>query len=280
LLPSAAKLGSAARAPARHPRASTGSHSPASAPPVRPPPACPRAREPRSATRCACGRPPPDQRRHLPTLQLRQVRHRPQGRRDARAKSPSRVHPRPSCLEGGSRAVDPPSSEITATRLATFLSTRLVQPARSSLIADRGAYGLATDDPLQAHLVHQPVHGAAGEGEFLPPHLPPDLPHPKDREARICGAKLNGELLDHDPLGSAPAGKHGFCFYVGCFPVGPVEASFTRGRPHGPGSSATRPRRAGRAHPRGSGPPRSFSRKHRRRRSPRGYARPQKPGRH
>jgi len=120
-LPSAAKLSMAAKSrstiASSPPWASIRSHSPASAPPVRPPPACPRAREPRSATRCAYGKPPPDQRRHLPTLQLRQVRHRPQGRRDARAKSPSRVHPRPSCLVGGSRAVDPPSSEITATRI-------------------------------------------------------------------------------------------------------------------------------------------------------------------
>ena len=95
-LPSAAKLSSAAPSPARRPGHQFRSHPPASAPPVRPPPACPRAREPRSATRCAYGRPPPDQGRHLPTLQLRQVRHRPQGRRDARAKSPSRVHPRAS----------------------------------------------------------------------------------------------------------------------------------------------------------------------------------------
>ncbi len=54
----------------------------------------------------------------------------------------------------------------------------------------------------------------------------------------ICGAKPNGERLDHDPLASAPAGKHGFCSYVRCFPVGSVEASFSRGRPHGPGSPA------------------------------------------
>ncbi len=120
LLPSAAKLSSAARWPrstiaSSPPWASIRSHPPASAPPVRPPPACPRAREPRSATRCAYGRPPPDQRRHLPALQLRQVRHRPQGSRDARANSPSSARSRPSCsLRAASRAAHPPSSEITA----------------------------------------------------------------------------------------------------------------------------------------------------------------------
>ncbi len=51
----------------------------------------------------------------------------------------------------------------------------VIERARRGLVADRGAYWFASDHTLKAQFTHQPLDGAAGDGETLPPHLSPDL---------------------------------------------------------------------------------------------------------
>ena len=58
----------------------------------------------------------------------------------------------------------------------------MIQRARRRLVADRRAHRLAADDTPQAHLTHQPLHRAAGDGEALPLQLSPDLSRAVDGE--------------------------------------------------------------------------------------------------
>ena len=58
----------------------------------------------------------------------------------------------------------------------------MVQRARRGLVANSRAHRLPADSALEAHLPHQPLHGAACDGEPFPPQLPPDLAHAVDGE--------------------------------------------------------------------------------------------------
>jgi hypothetical protein len=69
------------------------------------------------------------------------------------------------------------------------LAVDLIEGTRRRLVAHRGADRLAADDPLEAHLAHQPGDGAASNIEALPLELPPDLTHAVDSEV----------LLEHAP---------------------------------------------------------------------------------
>jgi hypothetical protein len=53
----------------------------------------------------------------------------------------------------------------------------VIQRAWRRLVLNRGAHRLATDDTLQTHPAHQPLHRATGDIEAFTHHLPPDLPH-------------------------------------------------------------------------------------------------------
>jgi len=147
-----------------------------------------------------------------------------------------------------SKAARSPRSTIASSRdrfgvglLESVLQRRHLRPVRRY---SSGRFGIgrgagATPAPTRLRVRSRPSCSSRAASRAADP--PSSENHGDDAgksPARICGAKPNGELLDHDPLGSAPAGKHGFYSYVRCFPVGPVEASFTRGRPHGPGSPA------------------------------------------
>ena len=58
----------------------------------------------------------------------------------------------------------------------------MIERARLSLVADGRAHRFASYDPLEAHLTHQPFHGAACHREPFPPQLTPDLARPVDGE--------------------------------------------------------------------------------------------------
>src|SRR6187551_3553518 len=65
------------------------------------------------------------------------------------------------------------------------LAVDVIQWAWRSLVADRGSDGFAADDPLQAHVPHQPRHRATGNIEAFALELPPDLAHAIDPEVLI-----------------------------------------------------------------------------------------------
>lgn len=62
------------------------------------------------------------------------------------------------------------------------LAVHMVQRAWRGLVADGCAHPPATDDALEIHLTHQPLHGAACDGEPFSPQLTPDLAHAVDSE--------------------------------------------------------------------------------------------------
>ena len=62
------------------------------------------------------------------------------------------------------------------------LVVHLVERARSSLVADRGAKWLSSNDTWQAEVPHQPLHCASGHVETFSLHLSPNLPDAIDRE--------------------------------------------------------------------------------------------------
>ena len=62
------------------------------------------------------------------------------------------------------------------------LAVHMVQRTRGGLVADGRTRGLATDHPLEAHLAHQPLHGATRDSEPFPQQLTPDLAHAVDGE--------------------------------------------------------------------------------------------------
>jgi hypothetical protein len=62
------------------------------------------------------------------------------------------------------------------------LTVDVIQRARCSLVTESGTYWLAADDPLQAHIAHQPLDGAAGNVEPFAHHLSPDLADAVNRE--------------------------------------------------------------------------------------------------
>jgi hypothetical protein len=74
----------------------------------------------------------------------------------------------------------------------------MIQRAWRRLVLKRGAHRHATDDALQTHPAHQPLHRATGDFEAFTHHLPPDLPHAVNLEVlgedtRDLG--LQGEIL-------------------------------------------------------------------------------------
>lgn len=60
-----------------------------------------------------------------------------------------------------------------------------VERAWASLVTDRRADRVATNDALQPHCPHKPSNSAAGGVKALPLQLPPDLAHAIDLEVLI-----------------------------------------------------------------------------------------------
>jgi hypothetical protein len=65
------------------------------------------------------------------------------------------------------------------------LAVHVIQRARCGLVADRRAYRLAPDHPLQAHALHQTLHGAARNIKAFALELPPDLANTVDSEVLL-----------------------------------------------------------------------------------------------
>src|SRR5262245_54086670 len=61
----------------------------------------------------------------------------------------------------------------------------MIQRARSCLVADSRADGLAPDCSLKAHIAHQPLYCTPRHVMVLAPQLPPDLAHAIDLEVVI-----------------------------------------------------------------------------------------------
>jgi hypothetical protein len=86
----------------------------------------------------------------------------------------------------------------------------VIERARRRLVADRCPDRLATDDALQAHILHQPFDRAAGDRNVFAVQLPPDLPGAIDLEVlREHAGDLGLEChillrLRRQPLGIDP----------------------------------------------------------------------------
>ena len=65
------------------------------------------------------------------------------------------------------------------------LTIDVIQRARSCLVADSRADGLAPDRSLKVHIAHQPLYRTPRHVMVLAPQLPPDLAHAIDSEVVI-----------------------------------------------------------------------------------------------
>ena len=78
------------------------------------------------------------------------------------------------------------------------LTVDVVERARHGFILDRSLDGLATDNPLQSHTLHQPRDCAARDIEPVALHLSPDLAYAADCEVpgeNPGNLRLQGQIL-------------------------------------------------------------------------------------